>query len=149
MNSALDSDSKAKHFRIAIMVLVASGLVAIGAGSFAAHRGRANARAMRASVAKLNLHELLHRERACERGTVTGPDPAYCQAVARAVASQPLQLVDVRPDLVVRLPGPDQLAAYEHDPRSIAWPGKAAPTNHNLRQAPACSPVGSVCMVEP
>jgi len=121
----------ARRNRLAILVLVAVGLIMVGVGTLTAYRARENSKGMRAAVAKLGLHELLQRQRVCELGTGSGLDPAYCTQVGWAIASQPLQLVDL---------SPDDSAEYEHDKRSIEWSGKSALP---------CLPGGSVCMAVP
>jgi hypothetical protein len=110
---------------LAFAVLVVLGLIAVGAATVAAHRGREHAQSLRASVAKLPLPALLRSEHACERDPAL--DPAYCQAVTHAIASQPLQLVEVPPNVVSPFAEPRPVTTYEHDHRSIAWPGKSRP----------------------
>ena len=119
------------------MTLVVLGLIAIAVGTFTAHRSRENTRAMRAAVAKLKFAELLQRQRACELDGATTAlftaapldrGPAYCEAVTHAIASQPLQLVDVPPDVAkFPLPKPEDPEAQEHDRRAIEWRGKTTP----------------------
>jgi hypothetical protein len=122
--------------RVAVTIVLAV-LCVLAVLALTAHRGRENARAMRSAVAKLGLPELLRQLHRCEieaqvsrgsgsRGGVS--DPAYCQEVTHAVASQPLQLVDVSPDITTPKPlEPDDPAAKEQDRRAIRWPGKTRP----------------------
>jgi hypothetical protein len=110
--------------RVTLTIVVALGLIAVGAAIFTAHRDREKTRAMRASVAKLGLPELLRRQHACERDF--GLNRAYCLEVTHTIAAQPLQMVEIPPDTTPP-PEPVEPAAYEHDPRSIVWGAKATP----------------------